>query len=167
MCHRPGLRNDRRGGGGRRVIVGPLSPPGISATFVSEQSPGFGRLAQSRVPGAEVTPPHPVSCLCWLVLIWPLWLSSVLNVLSCPQSAKPCGRAVPDSCKFERPARQEQENGCKSTSAPAASLNIPDWHRRGGGRAGGSGRRGRLCGGCGDPGLLSFSVGKAIFTIRL
>lgn len=100
--------------------MGALSPPWHLGHVCLRAEPRLWPACSKQGARGRITPPHPVSCLCWLVLIWLLWLSSsVLNVLS-PKCQAMWG-AVPDSPKFERPAQREQD-GCESTSAPAASL---------------------------------------------
>lgn len=62
--------------GGEENNCRDLSPPPPrrhpSRVYLQSRSPGFGRLAQTRMPGAEITPLRPVSLLCCLVLMWPL-----------------------------------------------------------------------------------------------
>lgn len=68
----PARPQERLRGGEENNCRDLCHPPGIPAMFISTRSPGFGRLAQSRMPGAKITPLRPVSLLCCLVLMWPL-----------------------------------------------------------------------------------------------
>lgn len=55
--------------------MGSFVIPLVPGTFLSEQSQVFGSWPKPCCQGLNNSvPPHPVSSLCWLVLIWPLWL---------------------------------------------------------------------------------------------
>lgn len=55
--------------------MGALSPHLVPGTFLSEQSQVFGSWLTPCCQGLNNSvPPHPVSSLGWLILIWPLGL---------------------------------------------------------------------------------------------